>query len=108
MAAEKIGLARCPVCKSGGASVSLSKKLLVCMTCNACNLQIFARSGRSDELLRACITAPPTASPQTAPEAAKPEPAPTPSIAPVAPAVAPPAPPAAPARSSFGLGSWLK
>jgi hypothetical protein len=55
MAAERIGRARCPLCRAGGASVSLTKKGLTCMTCNSCNTQLFARSGRSDELLRACI-----------------------------------------------------
>lgn len=102
MAAEKIGQARCPVCKSGGASVSLSKKNLVCLTCNACNLQIFARSGRSDELVRAYIV--PASAPAEAPKASA---APIPSTAPAAPAVAPAAPVAEPPRAAFGLGKWL-
>jgi hypothetical protein len=96
MAAEKLGDGICPLCK-GAMRVSLSKNSLAVMTCNSCNCQLFARSGRSDELLRDCITRP-----ANAPE---PEPAPTPSTVPVAPAVAPPAPVAARSRG-FGLMKW--
>lgn len=96
MAAEKLGDGICPLCK-GAMRVSLSKNNLAVMTCNSCNCQLFARSGRSDELLRDCITRP-----ANAPE---PEPAPPPSTKPAAPAVVLPAPPAAPAR--FGIfKSW--
>lgn len=96
MAAEKLGDGICPLCK-GAMRVSLSKNRLAVMTCNSCNCQLFARSGRSDELLRDCITRP-----ANAPE---PEPAPSPSPVPVAPAVAPPAPVAARSRG-FGLMKW--
>ncbi|WP_455342453.1 hypothetical protein [Variovorax durovernensis] len=98
MAAEKIGDGKCPLC-AGAMRVSLSKNQLAVMTCNSCNCQLFARSGRSDELLRACIT--------RAANAPEPAPAPTPSPTPVAPAVAPSAPAPAPAvRKTFGLISW--
>ena len=96
MAAEKIGLARCPLCKSPSASVSLSKKLLVCLTCNACNLQVFARSGRSDELIRAHITT------HVASESVA---APSPLTLSVAPVVAAAAPVAA-AKPRVGLFAW--
>lgn len=54
MAAEKIGNARCPLC-GGTARVSLSKNKLTVMTMNCCNAQLFTRSDRSDELVRALI-----------------------------------------------------
>lgn len=91
MAAEKIGDARCPVCKSGGARVSLSRSNLAVLTCNSCNCQVFTRSGRSDELVRGLIAPTPAPAPVPAPPPA-PEPAPAPQ---------PPAP--APARKGFGL-----
>lgn len=53
MAAEQIGKARCPLCASEKATLSLSKKGLACLTCMGCSCQIFARSERSDEKLRA-------------------------------------------------------
>lgn len=49
----RIGLGSCPVCASPKAHFTVSKKQLVCVTCNGCNFQGFARSDRSDELLRA-------------------------------------------------------
>lgn len=51
----RIGLGSCPVCASQKAHYTLSKKLLVCVTCNSCNFQGFARSERSDEILRGHI-----------------------------------------------------
>jgi hypothetical protein len=51
----RIGVGSCPVCNSNRAHFTVSKKQLVCVTCNTCNIQIFARSDRSDELLRARI-----------------------------------------------------
>lgn len=51
----RIGLGSCPVCASPKAHYTLSKKGLVCVTCNGCNFQGFARSERSDEILRAKI-----------------------------------------------------
>lgn len=49
---SRIGAGACPVCASPKANYTLSKKGLVCVTCNSCNFQGFARSERSDELLR--------------------------------------------------------
>jgi len=95
MAAEKIGDGRCPLC-AGTARVSLSKSGLAVMTCNSCNMQLFCRSGRSDEIVRGLLR------PANAPE---PVPAPSPSTQPAAPAVAPAAPAAAPSRG-FGLLKW--
>lgn len=96
MAAEKIGEARCPLCGTGGARVSLSKAGLACLTCNGCNCQLFTRSGRSDELVRALIAKTPASAPEPAP-------APTPPTTPAAPAAAPTVPVAAPARRGFGF-----
>lgn len=53
MAAEAIGTIRCGICGSPKARVSLSKRGLAVITCHACNTQAFARSERSDELVRA-------------------------------------------------------
>lgn len=53
--AERIGQGTCPVCTSPKARFTLSKKQLVCVTCDACNVQVFARSDRSDQLLRLLI-----------------------------------------------------
>ncbi len=51
--ATLIGKASCPLCGSKKARVTLSKAGLSVLTCNSCNCQLFARSDRSDELLRA-------------------------------------------------------
>lgn len=107
MAAERIGRARCPLCRTVGASVSLTKKGLTCLTCNSCNSQLFARSGRSDELLRAHIV--PDAAPEAVPApVAVPAPAIPTSTAPKAPAAPPVAVvPATQKKAGFGLlGSW--
>lgn len=53
--AERIGQGSCPVCGSPKARYTLSKKQLICVTCDACNVQVFARSDRSDQLLRQLI-----------------------------------------------------
>lgn len=102
MAAELIGACRCPVCKSDKARLTLAKSKLVVLTCNACNFQGFAHSGRSDELLRDAliVNAPAPAEPPAAPPANPPEPVRTekPPAAHVRPQ------PAAPARTG-GL-SW--
>lgn len=67
MAAEsaRIGLGSCPVCASPKAHYTLSKKGLVCVTCNSCNFQGFARSERSDEILRGHIKPPESVSAPT-------------------------------------------
>lgn len=70
---EKLGACRCPLCGHPAASVRLSGKGLAYMVCDACNSQLFARSGRSDELLRDRIVKP---APAAAPAAPAPEPAP--------------------------------
>jgi len=91
MAAELIGRCKCPVCSSDKARLTLARSMLSVVTCNACNFQGFARSDRSDELLRARVIAEPEAKPEQ-----KPEPAPIP-----APAIAAPPPPAAPQRPGW-------
>lgn len=72
--ANVVGPARCPVCNSAKARLTVSKQNLVVLTCNTCNCQVFARSDRSDELLRArLVTAgEPAASPAAASAPAKP------------------------------------
>lgn len=102
MAAAPLGKARCPLCGST-ARVSLSKSGYAVMTCNGCNLQLFTRSPRSDELVRDLIR----------PEAEAPAAAPAPTPAPAAqakPAALPkPAPAAAPAPAASGLmSSWFR
>lgn len=53
--ANLIGCGKCPICGNSKARFTVSKKMLACMTCNACNVQIFARSDNSDERLRGFI-----------------------------------------------------
>lgn len=55
MADNLIGLGRCPVCGSDKAVFKFSTKSLAYSTCNACNVQIFARSDNSDSRLRAMV-----------------------------------------------------
>lgn len=83
MAAESIGRCKCPVCGSDKARLSLAKSRLSVLTCNGCNFQGFARSDRSDELLRARIVAEPvrtepTEAPAPAPVRTAPAAAPNP------------------------------
>lgn len=90
MASEKIGACTCPLC-GGNARLGLAKTQLPVLTCNGCNIQLFARSDRSDGLLRALIRpekAEPAAPEPPAPAPAKkaapaPAPTPTPEPAPV-------------------------
>jgi hypothetical protein len=96
--AERIGFRRCPLCGNGRAHVSLSKKGLVCVTCNGCKLQAFARGPQADELLRQGVQREPDAPAPTPAPAAKPAPAP------VQPKPAPtPAPATTPALKGWGL-----
>lgn len=81
--AQQIGRGSCPVCEHDKARFAVSVKNLVCMTCDSCNTQVFARSDRSDELLRKRIktrTADPapeaTPAPETVPENPPPPPPP--------------------------------
>lgn len=100
MAAELIGRCRCPLCRSDKARLSLAKSQLTVLTCNGCNLQMFARSSSSDELMRALLL---PAEPAPAPA---PEPAPSakPATLP-APAPAPAAAAAAPSWGFFGVSA---
>lgn len=75
MANDVIGHVKCWCCGSGRASVSVSKRGLVCVTCRACHMQTFARSAYSDAMIRQSMT-PVSAAP------AMPEPAPGMEIAP--------------------------
>lgn len=91
----KLGQGTCPVCRSAKARYTLSAKGLCVITCNGCNFQGFARSERSDELLRDLI---PKAAPVADPApGADPVPAPTP-----APTPQPETKPA----SGWGLMKW--
>lgn len=98
MPADLIGRCRCPVCGSDKARLTLAKSLLSVLTCNGCNFQGFARSDRSDELLRSRLIAEPAAKPDQQPE---PAPKPAPAIAAPPPAPTPPAAPQRPAWSRF-------
>jgi len=101
VAAEKLGDGTCPLCR-GLCRVSLSQKGLAVMTCNGCNMQLFTRSARSDEMARSLIRA------EARQDAPKAEPAPIPSTPPVAPPVARAAPVAAPESRGFGLFKWTQ
>lgn len=85
-ARDVLGQCSCPVCSSDRASARLSAKGLAYVVCDACNSQVFARSGKSDQLLRDRIKAQskpadpapnpvPAADPTPAPQPAPPEPA---------------------------------
>jgi len=86
--AEAIGIARCPLCGSLKARLSLSRSLLPVLTCSSCQAQVFARGDRSDELMRALLVeAPAPAVKVEAPPPAQvastaPDPAPSVPIAP--------------------------
>lgn len=54
--APRLGFGRCPIgCGCRKAVYALSVKGLAFCYCNLCNTQVFARSARSDEVLRANI-----------------------------------------------------
>ena len=82
----ELGRCRCPVCRNDKARLRVSEgKQLAYIHCNACNVQVFARSDRSDELLRgmhiaeAAAAAPsPAPSPVVVPSVAEEKPTPTP------------------------------
>lgn len=92
--ADYLGPARCPLC-AGQARASLMKTGRMCLVCNGCKFQAFARGDDSDELLRRFLQG----HHDPAPPAAAPAPAPVP-----APAVQAPAPaPAEPRPFTFGF-----
>jgi hypothetical protein len=109
MAGQSIGTGRCPIgCGSHKARYTVSKSLLAVGTCNTCNTQVFARSDRSDEVLRANITHDAEGKPVSGKA-----PAPAVDKAPASPAAAPPAraeppgegePPAPPKKRVIGWG----
>lgn len=92
--AERIGKARCPCCNSPEALASVMATQRVCITCNVCKFQGFARGDRSDELLRARIAGALPADELAAAPAAAPAPAPARA----------PAPAPAPAGNPFLIG----
>lgn len=100
MAAETIGRGKCPVCGGSKARFTVTKSQLACVTCNGCNFQGFARSDRSDELLRALI-ATEKPEPEPAPEPVRTAPAPEPAPEPVR---TPSPPPATSSRPAMGWG----
>lgn len=71
MAAAFLGYCACPLC-SGQARVTLSKNDFPVLWCAHCGIQLFARSDRSDELIRDRIKpqAEPAAEPAAQPAAA--------------------------------------
>lgn len=96
--AEKVGTATCPLCRKP-ARVSLMKTKLVCLTCNSCNMQLFARSDRSDELVRALIVPDAKPAAEAKPAEAAPAPAVQQETAPAAAAAEPAPVRAEPART---------
>jgi hypothetical protein len=48
----EVGRCTCPICRSKKAHLRVNVKQLAYIICNACNVQIQARSDRSDELLK--------------------------------------------------------
>lgn len=93
-----IGRCRCPVCGSTAAHLRVSAKQLAYVTCNACNVQILARSDHSDGLLRKFHVVADAAVPAAAAAAA-----PVATVAAPAPASTPvPTPP--PKRPALGWG----
>lgn len=100
-----IGQCRCPLCGSTSARLSVSAKQLAYVTCNGCQAQIFARSDRSDALLRALHIKgdEPPADPAPAPAPAKPAPAPKPVPEPK-PTPQPEPPKAEPKSAGLGWG----
>lgn len=86
--AERIGAATCPLCR-GEALASVMKTKRVCLTCNRCKVQVFARGDRSDELVRGYIVgalpAEPAPNPLAKPIELQPAPAPAPAAAPANP-----------------------
>ena len=105
---NEIGRCRCPVCDSDRARLRVNTKQLAYVVCDACNLQVFARSDRSDEKLRARhIAEPATPDPAPAPTpAALPAPAAAPAPAHAAAPTPQPAPAAKPAMK-WGAFPWL-
>lgn len=106
-APTEIGRCKCPVCDSKTARLRVSAKQLAYVTCNSCNMQTFARSDRSDALLRALhIPEPLEVVTEVAPALAAPPAAPTPAAPARAPAPKPtpaPEPAAPPPRMGWGL-----
>lgn len=90
--ATPIGRGRCPVCANDRARIGLTASQLACLTCDACNAQVFARSDKSDTELRRLV--------KPEPESA---PAPAADPAPVA-EIKPEATPQKPARERVGWG----
>jgi hypothetical protein len=84
--ADHLGTARCPVCSSPTARASLMKTGRVCITCNACHVQVMSRGDDSDQLMRDLVQ------PRQAPAAELPAaPAPAPAPKPARQAAAEPA-----------------
>lgn len=74
--ADFLGYTRCGLCSSDKARVSLTKRGLCCVTCHACQCQLFARSDHSDMHIRRNLRAvDPEPAPNTSAAAsARPEP----------------------------------
>lgn len=76
---NEIGHCRCPVCGHKRAALRFSGKKLAYVTCDSCNVQIFARSSNSDEKLRALhiMDLPDLPKPEPSPSPPEPKPAPS-------------------------------
>lgn len=109
---NELGRCRCPVCDSTRARLRLSAKQLTYVVCDACNVQVFARSDRSDERLRRLLLEPgatpdPAPAPEPAPIAATPAPAvPKPAAEPLPNPAPTPAPVETPTRRRMSWGAF--
>jgi hypothetical protein len=72
---NEIGHCRCPVCASEKARLRVSTKQLAYITCDSCNVQLFARSDRSDRLVREFVIGQAAQAAAPAPVATPPVPA---------------------------------
>lgn len=109
---NEIGRCRCPVCQSTSAHLRVSAKQLAYVVCNSCNVQILARSDRSDEKLRDFLindrsTTVDDSSSTNAKDAEKPAPKPADDDKTKGSNKAVPPPPSAPAKKpGWGFDSW--
>lgn len=96
---NEIGRCRCPVCSSDRARLRVNTKGLAYVVCDACNVQVFARSDRSDGHLRRMHLPEPASAPPAPAAATAAAPAPEP---------APPTIKADRPGMTWGAFSWIK
>lgn len=97
----EVGRCRCPICGNKKAHLRVNVKQLAYIICNACNVQIQARSDRSDELLKGMQLVDEPVRTEETPEPVRTDETATTAAAPPAPA--PVAPPPKPAATGWGM-----